>query len=255
MLSVAVAPWQRPPVILRNTDVPHYAASTMKVAVLAAVHRSGLALDTEVPVVNAFRSAVGGSYAHSRADDGDPEPWERLGRTAPLGWLADRMVSHSSNLASSLCLAAVGPVAVAEVWRRAGASAASGSPRGIEDAPARAAGLTNQVTAHDLVRLLTSLEPEVLARLEHNAHAVDLAAGLPPGTRLASKNGWITGVRHGAAVVHPPDAPPYVLAVCYTGPLADGRDAGDPAARLLARLSARVWDCRHRLADSPDDSF
>ncbi|MCZ0973340.1 serine hydrolase [Streptomyces albulus] len=90
------------------------------------------------------------------------------------------MVSHSSNLASSLCLAAVGPVAVAEVWRRAGASAASGSPRGIEDAPARAAGLTNQVTAHDLVRLLTSLEPEVLARLEHNAHAVDLAAGLPP---------------------------------------------------------------------------
>lgn len=27
----------------------------------------------------------------------------------------------------------------------------------------------------------------------------DLAAGLPSGTRIAHKNGWITGVRHGAA--------------------------------------------------------
>ncbi|WP_369358314.1 serine hydrolase [Streptomyces sp. cg2] len=249
MLSVAVAPWRRPPVILRNADVPHYAASTMKVAVLAAVHRSGLDPDHPVPVVNDFPSAAVGSYAHDRAEDSDPEPWRLLGGTAPLGWLADRMVRHSSNLATSLCTAAVGRAAVAEVWRRAGASAASGSPRGIEDAAARAAGIDNRVTAHDLIRLLASLEPEVLARLEHNVHAVDLAAGLPPGTRLAGKNGWVDGARHSAAVVHPPDAPPYVLAVCYTGPLADGQDTGDPAARLLARLSSRVWDCRHRLAE------
>ncbi|MCK7623001.1 class A beta-lactamase-related serine hydrolase [Streptomyces sp. RS10V-4] len=248
MLSLALAPWRRPPVLLRNADVPHYAASTMKVAVLAAVHRSGLAPDREIPVVNRFRSAAGGTYAHDPAQDSDPAPWELLGRTAPLGWLAARMVSHSSNLATSLCTAAVGPEAVAEVWRRAGASAASGSPRGIEDAAARAAGIDNTVTAHDLLRLLASLEPAVLARLEDNAHAVDLAAGLPPGTRLASKNGWVDGVRHSAAVVRPPDAPPYVLAVCYTGPLANGQDTGDPAARLLARLSARVWDHRHRLA-------
>ncbi|MEW1659535.1 serine hydrolase [Streptomyces sp. NPDC093707] len=251
MLSLAVAPWQRPPVLLRHADVPHYAASTMKVAVLAAVHRSGLDPDREVPVVNRFPSAAGGTYAHARAEDGDPEPWARLGGTAPLGWLATRMVSHSSNLATSLCQSAVGHAAVAEVWRRAGASAATGSPRGIEDAAARAAGIDNTVTARDLIRLLASLEPEVLARLEHNAHAVDLAAGLPPGTRLASKNGWVDGVRHSAAVVHPPDAPPYALAVCYTGPLANGQDTGDPAARLLARLSARVWACRHRLAEMP----
>ncbi|MEK2475958.1 serine hydrolase [Streptomyces noursei] len=251
MLSVAVAPWQRPPVILRNADVPHYAASTMKVAVLAAVHRSGLDPDREVPVVNRFASAADGSYTHSRAGDSDPEPWELLGRTAPLGWLAGRMVSHSSNLATSLCLTAVGHAAVAEVWRRAGASAASRSPRGVEDAPARAAGLDNRVTAHDLIRLLPSLEPEVLARLEHNAPRVDRAAGLPPGTRRASKNGWFPGVRHGVGLVHPPDAPPYALAICYTGPLANGQDVDDPAARLLARLSSRVWNCRHRLAPAP----
>ncbi len=236
--------------IERNADAVHYAASTMKVAVLAALHRGGTDLDRHVPVVNRFTSAVGGTYANDPAEDSDPLPWQRLGGTAPLRWLATRMVTHSSNLATNLCLAETGPDAVAEVWRRAGATG-SGSPRGIEDYPARAAGLHNLVTARDLVRLLASLEPEVLAQLEHNAHAVDLAAGLPPGTRLASKNGWITGIRHCAAVVYPPDALPYTIAACYTGPLASGHDADDPAARLLARISARVWDHRHTLPQPP----
>ncbi|MGD3106808.1 serine hydrolase [Streptomyces sp. YGL11-2] len=247
MLSLVVAPWRRPPVVLRNADVPHEAASTMKVAVLAALYRGGLDLDRQIPVVNRFTSAAGGTFANSRAGDSDPEPWELLGGTASLRWLAGRMVSHSSNLATNLCLAHVGREAVAEVWRRAGASAGTDTPRGVEDRPARAAGIFNRVTAHDLVRLLESLEPEVLGLLEDNAHGVDLAAGLPPGTRLASKNGWISGVRNCAAVVHPPDAAPYTLAVCYTGPLANGQDTGDPAARLLARVSARVWRARHRL--------
>ncbi|KNB52399.1 serine hydrolase [Streptomyces caatingaensis] len=246
MLSVVAAPWRRPPVILRHPDVRHEAASTMKVAVLAALHRGGTDLDRRVPVRNAFESAVGGTYAIDRAEDSDPEPWKLLGRTASLRWLAERMVTHSSNLATNICLEKAGHEAVAEVWRRAGATG-SASPRGIEDLAARAAGLRNVVTARDLVRLLESLEPEVLALLEHNAHAVDLAAGLPPGTRLASKNGWIRGVRNCAAVVYPRDAPPYALAVCYSGPSATGHDVDDPAARLLARVSARVWRARHDL--------
>lgn len=246
MLSLVVAPRQRPPVLLRNADVPHDAASTMKVAVLAALHRSGADLDRQVPVRNAFTSVVGGTYAIDRASDSDPEPWQLLGGTAALGWLAGRMVTHSSNLATNLCLAEVGHEAVAEVWRQAGATG-SGSPRGIEDRPARAAGLRNRVTARDLVRLLESVEPEVLARLEGNVHRVDIAAGLPPGTRLASKNGWFPGVRHGVAVVYPDDRPPYTLAVCYSGPLASGHDVDDPAARLVARISERVWRERHLL--------
>ncbi|WP_372405975.1 serine hydrolase [Streptomyces luteireticuli] len=247
MLSLVVAPWGRAPVVLRRPDVPHTAASTMKVAVLAAVYRSGTDLDRPVAVRNAFVSAAGGRmYAIDPAEDSDPLPWERLGGTAPLRWLAGRMVTHSSNLATNLCLAEVGHEAVAEVWRRAGATGST-SPRGIEDLAARAAGLLNVVTARDLVRLLESLEPEVLALLERNAHRVDLAAGLPPGTRLASKNGWIEGVRHCAAVVYPEDARPYAVAACYSGPLASGHDVDDPAARLLARISARVWRERHGL--------
>ncbi|MFJ5921069.1 serine hydrolase [Kitasatospora sp. NPDC092948] len=246
MLSVVVAPGQGAPVFSRNALVPHDAASTMKAAVLAALHRSAVDWDVRVRVVNRFRSVTGAVYGNSRSWDSDPLPWERLGERVPLRWLAERMVTHSSNLATNLCLDQVGPTAVAEVWRRAGAT--GGSPRGIEDYAGRDAGVHNRVSALDLVRLLQSLEPEVLALLEHNAHRVDLAAGLPPGVLLAGKNGWFPGLRHSAALVRPGDAPPYVLAVCYTGPLANGHDAEDPAARLLARISRGVWQRRHAIA-------
>ncbi|MEV6973051.1 serine hydrolase [Kitasatospora sp. NPDC093806] len=251
MLSVVVAPWGGKPVFERAGDEPHDAASTMKVAVLAALHRSGADLDAHVPVVNAFESRAGGEFGNDPDWDSDPVPWALLGRTAPLGLLAERMITHSSNLATNLCLARTGHAAVAEAWRRAGATH-SASPRGIEDYRARDAGVHNRVTARDLVRLLQSLEgePELLALLERNAFRVDLAAGLPPGTRVAFKNGWFPGVRHSVGLVHPADCPPYLLAVCYTGPLASGADeaAADPAARLVARISAAVWARRHRIA-------
>ncbi|MCC9307902.1 class A beta-lactamase-related serine hydrolase [Kitasatospora sp. RB6PN24] len=249
MLSVVVAPWRRDPVVLRNERVPHEAASTMKMAVLAALYRGGLDWEQPVPVINSFRSAAGGEYANTRDWDSDPLPWQHLGERVPLRWLAERMVTHSSNLATNLCLGQVGAPAVAQVWHRAGA--VGRTPRGIEDHAARQAGMHNRVSALDLVLLLESLEPEVLAMLEHNAHRVDLAAGLPPGTRLAGKNGWLPGARHSAAVVRPTDAPPYALAVCYTGPLANGEDVHDPAARLLARISAGVWQRRHAIAAAP----
>jgi beta-lactamase class A len=220
----------------------------MKMAVLAALYRGGVNLDTARPLVNRFTSAVGGSFASTRAGDSDPEPWRLLDTHEPasLRWLAERMITHSSNLATNICLAAAGPDAVAQVWQQAGATHST-SPRGIEDHAARLAGVDNRVTAGDLVRLLESLEPGLLALLERNIWRVDLAAGLPAGTRIAFKNGWVDGVRHSAGIVHPDDTPPYVIAVCYSGPLGSGRGDGDPAARMVARLSAGVWARRREL--------
>jgi beta-lactamase class A len=74
----------------------------------------------------------------------------------------------------------------------------------------------------------------------------DLAAGLPPGTRVALKNGWIGGVRHAAGVVFPDDAPPFVLAVCATTPLARNRH-DDEACQLVARIARAAWSARHEL--------
>lgn len=241
MLSIYVAPLDGRPCLLREPDRPYYAASTAKVAVLAALYRSGLDLDASVPVVNSFTSAVPGPpYRITPDQETDAETWRLLGGRTSLHLLARQMIVHSSNLATNLILERVGFAAVNEVWRLAGARR-SGTHRGIQDSAARTAGVTNLVTAADLARLLCWLPPEQLDLLAANIHRVDLAAGLPPGTRIAFKNGWIDGIRHSAGIIHPDDAPPYVIAACYQGPLANGDATADPAARLLARISARVW--------------
>jgi len=266
-VSAYVGRLDAPPTWTRHADAGHYAASTMKVAVLAALHRAAeagtLDLDAPVPVVNDFDSAQPGAprFANAQHYDNDDAVWDRIGGTASLRWLADRMIVRSSNLATNLVLGHVGLPAVAEVWALAGARN-SVTGRGIEDFAAREAGITNTVTAADLAALLGTLAtgadtPGPLASpaacttmldvLLAQEHREDLAAGLPEGTRIAHKNGWVRGVRHGAGLVLPDDAPPYLIAVCTTTDLADGGPTGedeDDACRLIARVSAAAWAAR-----------
>lgn len=239
----------------RLADARHYAASTMKVAVLAALHRAAdagsLDLDAEVPVVDEFDSALPGAprFRMPVGDDEDDEVWRRLGAAASLRWLARHMIVRSSNLATNVILARVGVAAAGAALRAAGATN-SRVERGIEDGDARRAGIDNEVTARDLAGLLGAIVDGRLASpaacremtdlLLAQQRREDLAAGLPPGTRVAHKNGWINGVRHGAGVVFPGDAPPYAIAVCTTTPLArSGR--GDDACALVARIAAASW--------------
>ncbi|MEU7587514.1 serine hydrolase [Micromonospora sp. NPDC049230] len=270
-VSAYVGRLDAPPTWTRHPDAAHYAASTMKVAVLAALHRAAeagsLDLDAPVPVVNEFDSAQPGAPRFSCAPhyDNDDAVWDRLGDTAPLRWLADRMIVRSSNLATNLVIDHVGLPAVAEAWALAGART-SVTGRGIEDFAARAAGITNTVTATDLAALLGALgtgasTPGRLASpaacsamldvLLAQEHREDLAAGLPAGTRIAHKSGWVRGVRHGAGLVLPADAPPYLIAVCTTTDPTDGNATGDEtdddACLLIAHISAQVWAARHRL--------
>jgi beta-lactamase class A len=244
----------------REAGATHYAASTMKAAILAALYRAGetgeLDLDAEVPVHNEFASAAAGAGAFgcTQSYDNDDAVWRRLGRLAPLRWLAERMIVRSSNLATNLVLARVGLPAVARVWEVVGARH-SVVHRGIEDSAAAEAGISNLVTAADLAALLGAIaagadstgalaSPDscqaMLEILFAQECTEDLAAGLPPGTRIAHKNGWINGVRHGAGVIYPEDAPPFVLAVCTTTPLAVN-EQDDEACQLVARVAAAAW--------------
>ncbi|HEX6870435.1 MAG TPA: serine hydrolase, partial [Micromonosporaceae bacterium] len=108
--SVWFGPVGTTPVHARLEEATHYAASTMKVAVLAALYRqveAGLLdLDQPVPVRNEFVSAAPHTpaFACRRSYDNDDAVWARVGSSAPLRWLAERMIVRSSNLATNLVL-------------------------------------------------------------------------------------------------------------------------------------------------------
>jgi beta-lactamase class A len=252
----AASPWYG-----RFVDEPHYPASLMKVPLLVAAHRAheegALDLDAPVPVRNRFPSALPGApdFALPDAPENDPSVWRLLGDSASPRWLVERMIVASSNLAANIVLGCVGADRVAEVWRLAGA-VGSATPRGVEDRAARDGGVDNTVTAADLARLLSALGtgrlagPEATRRMLDTLAAQerreDLAAGLPAGTRVAFKNGWVDGVRHAAGIVYPSDTEPYVLVVCATTPLAGtvGPDGRDGACRLVAEVASWTWERR-----------
>lgn len=258
------------PAYQRLADETHYAASTMKTAIMVAAFRpdNGLDLDSGVEVHDEFESAAPGAgrFAVEQDYDNDDEVWARLGKKVPLRWLVRRMIVRSSNLATNLVLERVGIAAAAQVWRNVGATR-SVLGRGIQDYAARDAGISNLVTAADLARLLSWIATG--AQATTGTHATtgaqaptgprdacremidillaqecndDLPEGLPAGTRIAHKNGWVDGIRHGSGVIFPGDAPPYLLTVCTTSDLADADAAG-----LVARLAAASWADRHEL--------
>ena len=119
--------------------------------------------------------------------------------------------------------------------------------RGVEDGKAFNAGMNNTTTARDLATLMQAIESgraasrascdamrDVLLRQEFNG---EIPAGLPPGTKVAHKTGFIAGVLHDAAVVYPQGRRPYVLVV-----LTRGIPEEAVARRLIADVSKLVYE-------------
>lgn len=252
-ISVWLGDLQGRPRFEHRSDAAHYAASTMKLPLVLAAQRlvvhGDLDLAAAVPVHNEFRSVADGSaFAMDEADDQDPATWAAVGSTRTVAELAEHAITHSGNLATNLLLDLVGRDRVAQVLFDVGCSPTTVVGRGIEDAVAREAGITNTVTAADLGLLMAAVgrrEPAlggeavcgpVEAILRRQRHLDQIPAGLPPGTPTASKSGWIPGVSHDACLVWPADREPCVLVVCTT----IERDEAD-AAGLVASLAADVW--------------
>ena len=239
------------PIATRDAETPHYAASTIKLAALGALlHglevgevRSGGA----VAVRDRFASAVGGRFRLRQADDQDDETWQYLGSLADLMWLTDRMITVSGNLAAALVMDEIGLPAVRGFLERAGLGGSVDVNRLIGDHVAEAADVTNTVTAGGLAALMAGITDGSLLGADATGTALDLLsrqthrwmipAGLPEGTWCASKGGWVPGVAHDVALVRPPAAPPYILAICTTTALADAEGEA-----LVARLSAITWE-------------
>jgi len=233
-----------------GADIRMHAASTMKVPVMMRLfldEGEGLrSLDDSLEVTRTFRSIVDGSSFDLPPDsDSDTTYYGRVGERVPLRELIDRMITWSSNLATNLLIREADPRRVTAMLREMGADSMQ-VLRGVEDLKAFEAGLSNTTTARDLgvvmaqvavgSRFSPEARAEMLAVLERQHFRENIPAGLPEGTRVANKTGWITAHNHDAAVVFPSDAPPYVLAV-----LVRRIDEQAEAAALVAEVSRRVW--------------
>ena len=232
-------------------DSSFHAASTMKVPVMIELFRradaGAIALDQGVLLVNQFGSIVDGSpYALDAGDDSDSTLYAKIGTRVSMRELLERMIERSSNLATNTLIAIVGAANTNATARALGASRIQ-VRRGVEDGKAFQAGLNNTTTASDLAALMLAIERgraaspascssmrDILLRQEFSQ---EIPAGLPPGTPVAHKTGWITGTRHDAAIVYPPGGTPYVLVVLTSGITED-----EAARTLIADISRMSWE-------------
>jgi beta-lactamase class A len=234
-----------------NPDSVFHAASTMKVPVLIeyfrAIDAGRIRRDEDLLLDTVFKSIVDGSpYALDAGVDSDSSVFKRVGQRVPLRWLVERMIVRSSNLATNALIERLDAKRVDATARSLGATHTK-VLRGVEDGKAFEQGLNNQLSARDLATLMEAIESgkaasaascremvDILARQEFND---EIPAGLPPGTRVAHKTGWITGVTHDGAIVYPPGRKPYVLVV-----LTKGIRERPVAQKLIADISRLVWD-------------
>lgn len=234
-----------------SPDLRFHAASTMKVPVLIELTRrvdaGRIRWDDSILVKNEFASIVDGSpYALDPSDDSDSTVYFLVGHRATIRHLAERMIERSSNLATNLLIALLGPVQVNRTAHDLGADSIA-VLRGVEDQKAYDRGLSNTTTARDLGTLLTAVETgkaaspagtaEIIRILSAQEFNDRIPAGLPPGTRVAHKTGEITRIAHDAAIIYPPDRRPIILVILTRG-------YEDPAqsARLMSDIARVVYE-------------
>jgi len=237
--------------LLLDADARVHAASMMKVPVMIQVFRDveagALGLDDSLVITATFRSIVDGSaYELSVPDDSDTTLYHRVGERESVRELMDRMITVSSNLATNMLIQRVGADRTQRTMRELGADSIA-VLRGVEDTKAYQAGLNNTTTARDLGIVFSAIAEnraasgascremvEILARQEFNE---GLPAGLPAGTRVAHKTGWITGIRHDGGIVFLPDGQAYVLVVLTRG--IDDVDKADQLIIAVSRIAYR----------------
>jgi beta-lactamase class A len=238
-----------------NGDRWFHAASTIKVAVLAAVYATlearQLTPRHRLHVRNRFFSAADGMpYRILASRDADAEVHASVGRTMRIGDLAHHMIAVSSNLATNLLLDFVGVQNARAILAAAHVDGVD-LVRGVEDDRAFDAGIWNRVTATGLLALLRAILEGRFASPEHTADMIDvlcaqsfnsgIPAGLPPAirsaARIAHKTGEISTVTHDGGLIFLPGRPPYALVVLT-------ETSGETADRFepIARISARVFD-------------
>src|SRR5213595_1459471 len=240
--------------LLIGANLRFHAASTMKVPVMIQIFRDAdaglLRLDDSLTVHTAFPSLVGGgAFTVGKDDDSDSTLYALVGRNRSVRELLELMITRSSNLATNILIERVG-ASRAQASARAMGAWSIQVLRGVEDGAAYRAGLNNTTTARDLGVLLGAIATgraaspaacdSMLAILGRQEFNEGIPVGVPPGTRVAHKTGWIGEVvYHDAALVEPAAGVGYVLVV-----LTGGIKEDSVAHNLVADLSRLVYQGR-----------
>ena len=230
-----------------------HAASTMKVPVLIELARridaGELRWADSLPVENHFTSIADGSgYSLDPTDDSDSLVYTWIGQRWPVEELARRMMVRSSNLATNILIERLGATTITATAHALGADSVE-VLRGVEDGAAYRRGLNNTLTARGLAQLYEAIlrgraasaegSQRILALLAGQEFNDGIPSGVPAGTLVAHKTGWITGISHDAAIVYPANAPPYILVVLTRGYATEAE-----ASALMGRIAAEA----HRIA-------
>lgn len=239
--------------LLIAPDRVYHAASTMKVPVLIELYRQAtdgeIDLDGELEITNEFASIVDDStYSLTAAEDSEQELYTKIGQRIDIRWIAEAMITRSSNLATNLLIETLGVERIRATVEKLGASGME-VLRGVEDIKAFRAGLSNQTTAPALLVLMEALAKGEAVNPEASAEMVEILgrqhfaegipAGLPEGLEVAHKTGNITRIHHDAGIVRAPR--PYVLVV-----LVRGIDSAEESGRVIAEISRIVYQASQR---------
>jgi beta-lactamase class A len=215
----------------QDADEPVLAASLMKVPVAMAA--TALDLDTEVPVHSDFDSVVAGErFELDEGYDQDPDTWAEVGRAQTLRELRRRSIVLSGNLATNLVMEQTGVAAGTAVMPEV--------RRMISDQPATDAGIVNEASARQWGALLTRVPDEVETVMRGQSYRDGIPRGLPEGTPIANKTGWIDDHTHDMAIVRAPDGEPFALVVLtrLAGVPTDEGNAG------IAAVAREAWGRR-----------
>ena len=249
--------------LLINPDAEFHAASMMKVPVMLRLQRMAdwrqLDLDSAIVVKNEFTSIYDGStYSLSADEDSDSTLYSLVGSEVAVRDLMDRMISRSSNLATNILIELADPDSIAPMLAYLGADGMK-VLRGVEDIPAYQNGLNNTTTARGLLELFSALARgqtataratsemiEALLRQEFNDA---IPAGLPEGTPVAHKTGWITAVDHDGGIVMPAGRTTYVLVILTSG--VEDETVTRAAASDVSRI---IWEARLAAEEASEET-
>ena len=234
-----------------NPDTMFHAASTMKTPVMIEVFKQAeegrFSIYDSVRIENKFYSIVDSSEFSLELDPEADDPYESMvGETATIYDLTHAMITYSSNIATNLMIDLVGAENTTETMRELGADSIQ-VLRGVYDMKAFERGLSNRTTARDLAIILESIAKGEVVDAEASQLMLDIlqdqfykdiiAGDLPDEAIVASKSGFITGVRHDSGIVYLPDGRSYLLVY-----LSKNVPDEDRSVAVGASISRMIYD-------------